>query len=304
MAEARTMGPSDATRYRATSALAEHALVALARLLSRSELAHSTEMKTALRDAAKERLYRAGELERVKEAAARYHVPIADRVVLDLGCNDGALTAGLAALGALEVIGVDVDAQAIARAAAHSSPSVTFRVSSIDRIPLPDASIDTVISYDVFEHVEKPAALARELARVVRKDGAVLIGTWSWCHPFAPHLWSVMPVPWAHFLVSERTLLAACRRVYHAPWYVPDRHDFDSAGQRKPDKYTETQLDRSYLNQYRIRDFKRAFAKAGWSVSTYPLAFGSIRRLQPLLKLSLLSEWLSGYVWFVLRHRP
>jgi SAM-dependent methyltransferase len=285
------------------SHVAERSLVTLARLLSRSELAHTTEMKRALRDASQERLYRARELERVKEAAARYDVPIADRVVLDVGCNDGALTAGYPALGAREVIGVDVDAGAIARAARHSGPSLRFLLSATDRLPLPDASVDTAISYDVFEHVAQPAALARELARVVREDGTALIGTWSWCHPFAPHLWSVMPVPWAHLVVSERTLLAACHRVYHSPWYVPDRHDFDGAGQRRPDKYTQTALSRDYLNQYRIRDFERAFAEAGWSVDTHAIAFKSIRWLQPLLAIRPFNDWLSGYVWFVLR-RP
>ena len=292
---------SDAIRYVSRPAMAERILVALARLFSRSQLAHSSEMKAALRDASKERLYRAQELRRLRAAAERYHVAIAGRVVLDVGCHDGALSAGLPSLGAHEVIGVDVDAAAIERAAAHAAPSVRFLASTVDAIPLPDASVDTAISYDVFEHVARPAVLAAELARVVRPDGAVLIGTWSWCHPFAPHLWSVMPVPWAHLLVRERTLLAACRRVYHAPWYVPQRYDFDAAGQRL-DKYTETALNRSYLNQYRIADFERAFEAAGWSVATYPMAFGTIRWLQPLLVFRPLADWLSGYVWFVLRH--
>jgi len=282
---------------------AERLLATLARLLSHSEVAHSEEMKTALRDASKERQYRAHELQRVDEAAARYQVPIAGRVLLDLGCNDGALTVGLPSLGAREVIGIDVDRKAVERAAAHRVPSVRFLASSADRLPLPDASIDTAISYDVFEHVAHPHALAHELARVVRRDGSVLIGTWSWCHPFAAHLWAVMPVPWAHLMVSERTLLAACRRVYHSPWYVPDRHDFDAAGQRIPEKYRGAALNRNYLNQYRITDFERAFEEAGWSVTTHAIAFGSIRWLQPLLAVRPFTDWLSGYVWFVLR-RP
>ncbi|HUQ86891.1 MAG TPA: class I SAM-dependent methyltransferase, partial [Vicinamibacterales bacterium] len=270
------------------------------RLLSRSEVAHSTEMKAALRDVAMEGQYRAHELARVKAAVARFAVPVADRIVLDVGCNDGALTAGLPQLGARQVIGVDVDAAAIERATARGLP-IRFLVSGVDGIPLPDASVDTAISYDVFEHVSRPEAIAKELARVVRPDGTVLIGTWSWCHPFAPHLWSVMPVPWAHMVVSERTLLAACRRVYHSPWYVPDRHDFDASGQRKRDKYNQTALDRDYLNQYRIRDFERAFESAGWSVETYPMPFGSLRWTAPLLKIGALRDWLSGYVWFILR---
>ena len=282
------------------SIIGEHTLTVLARLFSRSEVAHSTEMKEALRDATLQERYRAHELERVKAAAGRYRVPVADRIVLDLGCNDGALTAGLPQLGAREVIGVDVDAGAIAIAESRGVP-VRFLASSVDRIPLPDASVDTAISYDVFEHVAHPETLARELARVVRKDGVVLIGTWSWCHPFAPHLWAVMPVPWAHFLVSERTLLAACRRVYHAPWYVPNRYDFDADGKRRPDKYTETALSRDYLNRYRIRDFEQAFAAAGWATETYPLPFGSLRWTAPLLAIRPFTDWLSGYVWFVLR---
>jgi SAM-dependent methyltransferase len=282
------------------SVIAERTLTVLARVFSRSEVAHSTEMKEALRDATLQEQYRAHELERVKAAAERYQVPIADRIVLDLGCNDGALTVGIPPLGAREVIGVDVDAGAIALAVKRGSP-VRFLASSVDRIPLPDASVDTAIAYDVFEHVAHPETLARELARVVRKDGVVLIGTWSWCHPFAPHLWAVMPVPWAHFLVSERTLLAACRRVYHSPWYIPNRYDFDADGRRRPDKYTETALSRAYLNQYRIRDFERAFTAAGWTVATYPLPFGSLRWTAPLLAIRPLTDWLSGYVWFVLR---
>lgn len=284
----------------ATMQAAEYTLYLLAKLLSRSELAHSTAMKQALRDEASAEQYRAGEIARVRDAIQRYRVPVHSRTVLDVGCHDGALTMGLPALGASGVIGVDIDAAAIARASTRN-PAIRFLVSAPDRIPLPDASIDTAIAYDVFEHVEHPAMLARELARVVRPDGAVLIGTWSWCHPFAPHLWSVMPVPWAHLVVSERTLLAACRRVYLSSWYVPDRHDVDARGQRKHDKYTETAIDRRYLNQYRIGDFERAFQQSWGAVETYPIVFGSAKMLQPLAHLQPLRDWLSGYVWFVLR---
>jgi len=130
----------------------------------------------------------------------------------------------------------------------------------------------------------------------------VLIGTWSWRHPFAPHLWAVMPVPWAHLLVSERTLLKACRRVYHAPWYSPNRHDFDAAGRRLPDKYTETAISRDYLNHYLISDFEQAFRAAGFSCRTETIPFGSryARWTRPFTRVPWLREFLSGYVWFIL----
>jgi predicted RNA methylase len=76
-------------------------------------------MKEALRDPSKEFAYRAREFGRLTEAVVRFQIPIAGRIVLDVGCNHGALTAGLPSLGAREVIGVDVDAGAIKRAKAH-----------------------------------------------------------------------------------------------------------------------------------------------------------------------------------------
>src|SRR5262249_18705078 len=142
-------------------------------------------------------------------------------------------------------------------------------------IPIEDSTIDAVISYDVFEHVSNPQVISEELWRILRPSGWVLIGTWSWRHPFAPHLWAVMPVPWAHLLASERTLLKACRRVYHAPWYRPNRHDFDAAGRRLADKYTEPAISRDYLNHYLIRDFEGAFRAAGFSCQTDAIPFGS-----------------------------
>jgi hypothetical protein len=118
----------------------------------------------------------------------------------------------------------------------------------------------------------------------------------------SPHLWAVMPVPWAHLLVSERTLLKACRRVYHAPWYRPNRHDFDAAGRRLTDKYTETEISRDCLNHDLISDFENAFRAAGFACQTDPIPFGSpyARWTQPVADVAWLRGFLSGYVWFIL----
>jgi len=87
-----------------------------------------------------------------------------------------------------------------------------------------------------------PEALPMMVRIMPAATSRMLIGTWEWHRPFAPHLWSTMPVPWAHLIVSERTLLRACRRVYHAAWYVPTFHDFDVDGSRKHDRYTEDRI--------------------------------------------------------------
>jgi SAM-dependent methyltransferase len=44
-------------------------------------------------------------------------------------------------------------------------------------VPLPDASADVVVSAETIEHVENPRALVRDLVRLVRPGGLVLVTT-------------------------------------------------------------------------------------------------------------------------------
>jgi SAM-dependent methyltransferase len=283
--------------------LSEQILLQAVRALYRTEIAHSSEMKTALQDLDSEDTYRASEINRVLEATARYGIQIPGKTVLDFGCNDGAMSAGYLRQGATRVVGVDIDEGALARAnELHRDPRLTFVAGTVGKVPLRDCDVDVVVSCDVFEHVSDPVTILKELFRVMRPGGKLLIGTWSWWHPFAPHLWSTMPVPWAHMLFSEKTVLRVCRRVYHSPWYVPNRHDFGEDGRRLADKYTHESISTDYLNKFLIRDFERAFVAAGFDFQTHPVPYGSryARWTRAFARMPLLREFLSGYVWFVL----
>jgi SAM-dependent methyltransferase len=52
----------------------------------------------------------------------------------------------------------------------------TFR-TDLAAIPLPDASVDVVMSRSVFEHLDDPAAVYREFARILRPGGVVIFLT-------------------------------------------------------------------------------------------------------------------------------
>ncbi|RIK78252.1 MAG: hypothetical protein DCC68_15735 [Planctomycetota bacterium] len=283
--------------------ISERLLYRLVRLFYRTEVAHSPEMKQALQDIESFDAYRGAEIARILEACDRYDIPIAGRRVLDFGCNDGAISPKYLQRGALSVVGVDVDEEAIGRAQANRrDDGLSFVKSNVDGVPLEDESIDTIVSYDVFEHVSEPKAILSELRRILAPSGQILIGTWSWRHPFAPHLWAVMPVPWAHMFFSERTILRVCRRVYHSPWYVPNMHDFDANGERLADKYTNDMISTDYLNKYLIVDFEATFESVGFDCQTHCVPFGSkyARWTGFLLRAPWVREFLSGYVWFVL----
>jgi 2-polyprenyl-3-methyl-5-hydroxy-6-metoxy-1,4-benzoquinol methylase len=58
-------------------------------------------------------------------------------------------------------------------------PDVEFVAADLDaaRLPLPDASVDTAAAVEVIEHLENPRAFVRELARIVRPGGWVVVTT-------------------------------------------------------------------------------------------------------------------------------
>lgn len=283
--------------------ITEQMLFHLAKAMYHTEIAHTTEMKSALTNIEVYDTYRAVEINRIVEAVKCYYINISGKTVLDLGCNDGAISFEYLQKGAARVIGIDIDERAIQRAQSrYHEERMSFVKNTVDQIPIDDQSVDVVISYDVFEHISQPKIILKELHRILAPNGKVLIGTQGWFHPFAPHLWSVMPVPWAHVLFSEKNLLTVCQRIYHSPWYTPNMHDFDENGKRLPDKYNHRSISTEYLNKLLIKDFEHIFASEGFTYETHPVPFSSkyARWTRVFLGLPIFREFLSGYVWFVL----
>ncbi len=102
-------------------------------------------------------------------------------VVLDLGSGAG-LDVLLAARGvgpSGHVYGLDMTEEMLAiargRAAAAGADNVTFLQGEMEAIPLPDRSIDVVLSNCVVNLSTDKPAVVRELARVVRPGGRLAI---------------------------------------------------------------------------------------------------------------------------------
>lgn len=98
--------------------------------------------------------------------------------VLDVACGEGYGSA-LLSQGAAQVVGVDIaeDAIAHARAAYATRQNLRFEHGSATALPLPDASVDVVVSFETIEHLagpDQPRMLA-EIARVLTADGIVVL---------------------------------------------------------------------------------------------------------------------------------
>ena len=92
--------------------------------------------------------------------------------VLDLGCRSGALTRHF--LEGNDVVGLDVDATALAKAAELGIEPVQANVE--EPLPFGDASFDAVVAGELLEHLQFPDALVAEARRVLR-SGGVFVGS-------------------------------------------------------------------------------------------------------------------------------
>jgi ubiquinone/menaquinone biosynthesis C-methylase UbiE len=106
---------------------------------------------------------------------------VSDGKALDLGCGPGYLVLDLAAEAPeLSVVGLDLSAAMLDLAKARAKLAgmesrVSFKQADAQRIPVPDGSVDLVVSSFSLHHWKDPVAVLNEVARILRPGGAFLI---------------------------------------------------------------------------------------------------------------------------------
>jgi SAM-dependent methyltransferase len=101
----------------------------------------------------------------------------AGKAVLDLGCGSGYGSMELAR-SAQSVLGMDVAWEAIDYARQHFvAPNLSFCVSDCCQLALADASLDAVVCFEVIEHLTQQDRLMREIRRVLKPEGFLLLST-------------------------------------------------------------------------------------------------------------------------------
>jgi ubiquinone/menaquinone biosynthesis C-methylase UbiE len=101
------------------------------------------------------------------------------RNVLDVGCGDGTLTLAFARGGAKSVVGCDIDPRMISRAAsrAHEEEQVVqYVVGDATHLPFVDQTFDLVTTITVLAFVADAEGSVREMARVLKPGGILVIG--------------------------------------------------------------------------------------------------------------------------------
>jgi ubiquinone biosynthesis O-methyltransferase len=104
--------------------------------------------------------------------------PVFGKHVLDVGCGDGVLSARLAQEGA-QVTGLDSDPRTLEAARRRTSSAKirpTFVCGSAETLPFPDGSFDIAVAITVLCLLSDPEKAFREMARVLRPGGRIVIG--------------------------------------------------------------------------------------------------------------------------------
>ena len=107
-----------------------------------------------------------------RAAAALLRARRARGVLVDVGCGIGRFLEFTSDLTA-DYVGVDV--------VRHPglSPDAVFHRADLDRdaIPMPTASADIVAALETIEHLESPRAFCRELTRILKPGGWLVVST-------------------------------------------------------------------------------------------------------------------------------
>ena len=120
----------------------------------------------------------------------RWLDPAPGETVLDVACGWGGLSLRMAALGC-RVIGIDLQQQFLddaQRLAAEAGLPIQYKVGDAERLPFPDNHFPKVVCSSSLEHMGDDRRALREMWRVLRPGGRLVLSTDSLSAPLSNDL--------------------------------------------------------------------------------------------------------------------
>ena len=149
---------------------------------------------------------------------------LAGQRLLDVGCGYGGRTVYYNECGAT-VHGIEIYEETVRRCqalAARKGSDATFSVAFAEELPFDDDAFDTVLSYDVLEHVDDPARSIAEMTRVLRPCGTFLAVFPTYKGARSSHLDYVTRVPALHRVFDPDVTVEVVNEFLADPGYGPD----------------------------------------------------------------------------------
>lgn len=113
-----------------------------------------------------------------RETMARLAPRPTDRL-LDVGCGTGALLYRLArSYPPAQLVGLDPVPEMLAIARRRLPEGIELREGWAEQLPYEDASFEVVVSCNMFHYIRQPVVALREMGRVLRPGGQLVITDW------------------------------------------------------------------------------------------------------------------------------
>ncbi len=127
-------------------------------------------------------VWRAGQQRRLEMIACAAQERIRG-VILENGCGVGMYVEHMAPMGG-RIFGLEYDFERAAEAGSHSPGIIN---AAGEQLPYPGATFDLILSHEVLEHVSDDLLAVREMVRVLKPGGRMVIFCPNRGYPFETH---------------------------------------------------------------------------------------------------------------------
>jgi SAM-dependent methyltransferase len=188
---------------------------------------------------------------------------LAGREVLDLGCGYGGRTIFYAKrCGARLATGVEIDERMVERcrllADRTGTPNVKYVLGFAEALAFEPESFDSVVSFDLLEHVRDPRRAFMEIERVLRPGGTAWVVFPSYLGARSSHLDYLTQFPALHRVFHPETIVEVVNEFLSAH---PER--YRTHLQPKPTVSTLGRLTLPALNGLTLADARSILGDSG-----------------------------------------
>lgn len=100
-------------------------------------------------------------------------LPLPGQLTADIGCGEGRVTRDLKRLGH-KTISFDIS-ETLVNLAAEADPEGDYRIADAAAIPLPDESVDLIVSFMCLQDVDDLTGAVKEMSRILKESGCTCI---------------------------------------------------------------------------------------------------------------------------------
>lgn len=127
--------------------------------------------------------------------------------LLDIGCSTGLFLSWMRENSKLDPHGVEISEHAAK--IARDVYKLNVKTGTLEQVAFPDAYFDVVTMWDVFEHLHDPSQTLREIRRILKPDGVIVLripNIDSWDAKIFRPTWAGLDAPRHTYVFGRKTI--------------------------------------------------------------------------------------------------